>query len=388
MEMNTCIEFVQRLIQTESLSGQEAEIGRIVFSEMKKLGYDEVYEDEAGNIIGLIRGTGQAPAVMFNTHLDHVDVGDPAQWPYPPFGGEIHQDRIWGRGAMDIKGPLAAQVYGIAKLISAEGRPANDVFVTAVVQEEVGGMGARHLATHLKTPLVVVGEATGNQLRRGHRGRTELVLHVRGKSVHASVPENGVNPLEVVAGFIQGIPRLRMNTDEDLGTSSVAPTLIRTDQISPNVVPAEVWLTCDWRRIASESKHDVQQTLQDLADRHLIEGASAEVTIPSTERTSFTGLKMEIPSDHPPFLLSADDPVVVAAHSVLEESSGGPIEVAVWKFATDGGHFAEAGMKVIGYGPGEEILAHTKDESLKISELKEAVQGNFDLARYWAAKVG
>ena len=152
-----CVEFLQRLIQTESMSGEEGAIATLVAEEMTRLGYEEVRIDEAGNVIGVIRGRGEAPSVMFNTHLDHVDVGDPTAWPHPPFGGEIADGRVWGRGAVDIKGPLAAQVYGIARLKDA-GPPPGDVYVTGVVQEEVGGLGARYLAERLRTDLVLIGE--------------------------------------------------------------------------------------------------------------------------------------------------------------------------------------------------------------------------------------
>ena len=92
-----CVEFLQRLIRTRSMPGEEAEMAELVKAEMEGLAYDDVGIDEAGNVIGLLRGDGSAPTVMFNTHLDHVDAGDPAAWPHPPFGGEIHEDRVWGR---------------------------------------------------------------------------------------------------------------------------------------------------------------------------------------------------------------------------------------------------------------------------------------------------
>jgi acetylornithine deacetylase/succinyl-diaminopimelate desuccinylase-like protein len=188
-----------------------------------------------------------------------------------------------------------------------------------------------------------------------------------------------------VAGFISRLEQIEPKTDSDLGSSSVAPTLIRTDQISPNVLPGEVWLTCDWRRLPAETKEEVRQVLQSIADRSLIPGATAEVLIPTFARKSFTGLTMEIPSDHPPFLLSQDEPAVQAAQSVLEAATGQPVEVGIWKFATDGGHFAEAGWTVIGYGPGEELLAHTIEESIAVADLAAAIRGNRELALHWTS---
>lgn len=376
-----CLRFLQRLIQTPSLPGREAEIASLVEDEMRRLGYSEVRRDDAGNVIGLIRGDKTAPSVMLNTHLDHVDVGDENAWPFPPFSGEQSEGRIWGRGAMDIKGPLAAQVYAGAALSASGVKPSGDVYVTAVVQEEVGGLGARHLATHLRPEAVIVGEASSNQLRRGHRGRTELLLHVKGRSVHASVPESGANPLHVLARFLTRLEALEMRSSEVLGASSVAATLIRTDQSSPNVVPGEAWLTCDWRNTAGESGEDARRILQSLADRSLIPGCRAEVTIPVHRRVSYTGFSMSVPADNPSFLLPEDHPLLQAARRVLAEATGLSAEPVPWSFATDGGHFAKSGLTVIGYAPGEERLAHTVEESIEIDQIEEALAGYQALAQ-------
>jgi succinyl-diaminopimelate desuccinylase len=344
IDVGGCVEFLQGLIQTESLPGQEGRIADRVRREMETLGYDEVHADDAGNVFGLIKGTGEAPPVMFNTHLDHVDAGDPGLWPYPPYGGEIHDGKVWGRAAMDIKGPLAAQVYGIGQIVAEGRRPSGDVYVTATVQEEIGGLGARHLITYFRVPLVVVGEASSNELRRGHRGRVELVLHVTGKSVHASIPTRGVNPLEVAAKFILRLDDIEMRRHPDLGPSSVAPTLIRTDQSSPNVVPGQVWLTCDWRNVADETAEDVRRVLQEVADGCLIAGARVKVQVPATTRETYTGFKANVPADFPSFITPENHPAVRGAREVLRRSIGLGRPAGIWRFATDGGHFAQAGM--------------------------------------------
>src|SRR5687768_3294766 len=132
-DTRAALEFLQKLIQTPSLPGQEGTVAAIVLSEMRELGYDETWIDEAGNVVGKIRGRGEAPAVMFNTHLDHVDAGDPAAWPPygQPFSGAVHDGKVWGRGSSDIKGPLVAQLYGVARVLQDAERPAGDVYVSA-----------------------------------------------------------------------------------------------------------------------------------------------------------------------------------------------------------------------------------------------------------------
>jgi acetylornithine deacetylase/succinyl-diaminopimelate desuccinylase-like protein len=167
----------------------------------------------------------------------------------------------------------------------------------------------------------------------------------------------------------------------------VAPTLIRTDQTSANVIPAEAWLTCDWRNVAEETAEDIHGVLQKLADGCLIEGASAEVGIPAVARESYTGYKADIPADFPSFVTPADHPAVVTAEKVLGHAIGLEEPPGIWKFATDGGHFAKAGMTVIGFGPGEETLAHTVQEHIEISALEKAMAGNRALALEWPSAV-
>jgi putative selenium metabolism hydrolase len=378
MSLEACVDFLQRLIQTPSLPGDEEPLARLVLAEMIRLGYDEVSLDDYGNVIGILRG-GDAPPVNFNTHLDHVDVGDPGRWPHPPFGGEIHDDRVWGRGAVDIKGPLAAQVHGVAALAQGE-RPAGDVYVTCVVQEEIGGVGARHLVDHLATPIVVVGEPSSNTVRRGHRGRTELVVHVTGRSVHASIPDRGVNPLVSLGRFLAALEGAERAAHPELGASSVAPTLLRTDQTSANVVPGEAWLTCDWRNVPGETDADARRSLEAVLAASLTGGAQGEVEIPSFERRAYTGRRMTIPASNPAYVLPLDHPAVTAAAAILAEITGDVAAAGFWNFATDGGHYAEAGMAPVGFGPGDPDLAHTVDEHIEIAALETALEVNRRLA--------
>lgn len=381
--LNDCIYFLRQLVRTRSLPGQEGEVAELVKREMKRLGFDKVIRDEAGNLLGLCRGTGSAPAMMFNAHLDHVDVGDPQSWPQPPYDAELRNGAVWGRGTVDMKGSLAAQIHGVGSIISDGIRPPGDVYVTAVVQEETGGLGARCLLTHFRPPLAVVGEPSHCQIRRGHRGRSELVLHVKGRSVHASIPEKAVNPLEIVARFVLGLKELEKGEDDALGAATIAPTLLRTDQTSPNVTPGEVWLTCDCRTIPGQSGDDIEKKLQTMGELCLVNGGSVEVKRAVSKQTSYTGVTREIPAEHPAFLIASDHRAVSTAAEILREAIGLEEEPGVWRFATDGGHFALAGQTVIGFGPGNDRLAHTVEESIEIGEIERAMAGNRALALEW-----
>jgi len=175
-----------------------------------------------------------------------------------------------------------------------------------------------------------------------------------------------------------------MARDPDLGGSTVAPTLISVDQTSPNVIPSEVVLICDWRNVPGEGAQTIRAILSELGRECADEGVSVEVDVPKTERTTYAGYNTAVASAHPAFILPATHPFVQAAAGIASEVTRRDETPGVWGFATDGGHFAEAGWTVIGFGPGNEALAHTVIESIEIDELMEATE----VYRAFALKLG
>lgn len=373
------IAFAQRLVQTPSLSGHEASIAALVRAEMARLGYDHVWTDKVGNVIGRVAG-GSGPSLMLNGHLDHVDAGDPARWPHPPFGGEIHDGALWGRGSVDMKGALAAMIYA-GHLVRQMGRPLpGDLFVSAVVDEEVGGLGARHLAETVPTARAVVGEASGNHLRRGHRGRVELAAHFAGRSVHASMPDLGANPHFSMARFIDGLHTLPMAADPDYGASTVAPTWVSSEPQSANVTPAALHLVLDWRNIPGEGRDDIVPKLEKLLADSLEGGCTGRIEVAIKNLVSYTGVSVSYPDEFPSFTTDLDHPYLAQARAALNAALGRDVEVGTWRFATDGGHLSAVGVTVLGFGPGDDRIAHTVEEHLPLDQLFESVVGYMALS--------
>jgi succinyl-diaminopimelate desuccinylase len=376
------IAFCQQIVQTPSLSGKEGDVAVLIQAEMERLGYDEVWIDDWGNVVGLLCGRGAGRSVMFNGHMDHVDPGDLKDWPYPPYGGEIHDGRLWGRGAADMKGPLAAMIHAGGVLAREGIRPPGDLYVTAVVQEEVGGLGAMGLVQTIHPDCAVVGEASGNQLARGHRGRVEVIVKVWGKSVHASVPHQGVNPHAVLARFIQRLEVLPLAYDETFGRSTVAPTLYRTNQESSNVLPGQVRLHLDWRNIPSETADDVLAQLEPLLDACLadVKGSHGELLLHTRDLVTYTGQAKTFPDVFPSFGLAVDAPLVLEGQRVLARALSRPVDAIIWPFATDGGHLVAAGIPTIGFGPAEVRMLHTVRENVPVEMLAEGMLGYIALA--------
>ncbi len=379
-QMAATVDFCQRLIRQPSMPGEEGALAELVRAEFGRLGYDDAWIDRGGNVIGVLRGVGGGRSLMLNTHLDHVGVGDPAEWPHHPFTADIVDGVLYGRGASDIKGALAPQVYAAAVLREAGVRPTGDLFVTGVVQEEVGGLGARLLVEELRPDAAILGEATSNNIRRGHRGRVGLWVEFTGVAAHASAPERAANPHYALARFLSGLERLPMRPDATFGGSTVAPTILHSNNESGNVIPDGVRLALDWRNVPSESAAEVVATVQALLDRSLTDRVSARIVRNEETLRTYTGVEERRTGESLPYELPAEHPLVVAAQGTLADLYGRPVEVGTWNFATDGGWFMQAGIDTIGFSPCVEHFAHTIHDQIALPMLQDGLVGYAALA--------
>lgn len=368
-----CVDFARRLIQTPSMPGEEAAIADLICTEMRELHFDEVWIDAVGNACGRIIGEDRSlPALVLNSHLDHVDPGDPGLWSSPPYAAEIRGGRIVGRGAADIKGPLAVQIYAMAGIHRQGQRPKRDVVFTGVVQEEVGGAGAIHWIENLDYPvgLIVLGEPSSNQLSLGHRGMLALWVTFQGRSVHASVPHKGSNPNYALATFLERLhtEKETLRSHELLGPTTVAPTIVEVDTKSQNVTPAWTRVLLDFRT-SSESPSSLKQFIDRLAD-----GA------PHTITYGYAGqalLDDEQLLDG--YYTAPDDPAVLKCRELLAAGMGHEPALVSYEFATDGRHFTGHDITIVGYSPAEEDQAHIADESISIDAMEESLRGHMAL---------
>lgn len=373
------IDLARRTLQAPSLSGQEQQVADLVLAEMQALGYDEVSRDAVGNVVGLIRGQG-GNVTLLHSHMDVVDPGDPAVWSHAPFAGDMADGYLWGRGASDDKGSLVAQVYAAGLLRQAGLRPAGDVYVAAVVGEEMGGVGTRHLLQTLRADIAIIGEPSGNTLRKGHRGRFEFTVTWQGRSAHASAPHKGLNPHYSAARFLLALRDLPRATNPIFGDTTIVPTLSYVDQTSSNVIPSRLTLHLDWRNAPQETVEEACALLQRTLDQTLEPGIQATVQVDRGTLNTYPGLAREFEHCIPSFATEEDNPYLVRASQLLVDALARVVPVDIWRFATDGGHLAEHGIPCIGFGPGDEYMAHVVDERLAIGQLLEATTGYMALA--------
>ncbi|MGD8737634.1 MAG: M20/M25/M40 family metallo-hydrolase, partial [Anaerolineae bacterium] len=233
--------FLQELVRIPSLSTQEGAVAARLAEEMRRVGFAEVWTDRVGNVVGRI-GPGNGAKLLFDGHMDTVDVGDPSRWPHRPYDAVIKDGILFGRGACDMKGGLAAMVYAAKILLDTGVQLAGDLYVVGVVQEEpCEGLAIRHLVEEggIRPDFIVLGEPSNLQVRLGHRGRLEMQVQVQGTAAHASSPSLGTNAIHNAARLIFGLELLapRLATDPFLGQGTLAVTEIESGAASRNALP-------------------------------------------------------------------------------------------------------------------------------------------------------
>jgi len=377
LSFERAIQFAAELVRIPSPPGEEETAAARIVEEMLALGFDEARTDRAGNVVGRIAGAGEAPAVMLSSHMDVVDVGDPEGWEHDPHGGVVADGFLHGRGSVDVKGPLALQLYAAARFV--EERPAGDLLMICSVYEEKGGWGMMH---HMETTgwapgAVILSEATDGDLCTGHRGHAELAVEIHGLAAHASAPEYGRNPSAVLPHVLLALGELSAAQPRHpvLGLATLTPTVIETWPKSGNVIPDRIRITLDMRVLPGwDERRAVTQMEALLAERvPRAEGIRVEVHRGRATHRAWTGWVDEHSNFTPGFLLADDHPVVVAAAEAVRASTGRAPAIRQWKFGTDGGHSCGThGVPTIGFAPGLEALAHTNRERLELDSARRA----------------
>jgi succinyl-diaminopimelate desuccinylase len=377
---DAALSFAADLIRIPGLPGREEDVARRVRAEMEALGLVDVRVDEVGNVIGVARGRGEAPPLLLNSHLDVVAEGAHANWEVPPFSGEIRDGWLHGRGAMDIKGPLAIQTYAAAASID---QAPGDVIVAHTVLEERGGLGMRHLLESgtVDPAAVVLGEATHGDVCIGHRGRAELEIVLEGVAGHASVPDRASNALDLLGPALAAMRDLAEEQPADpvLGAASLVATMVDVRPETRNVIPDRVVLAIDWRVLPGADEAELLRRIgTSLRERigAAPPGLGWDVRVATETQRTYTGVEREWRLFSPGFLMSPEHPAVrAAARAVGRRSASGSADVRPWAFATDGGWSCGVhGIPTVGFAPGEERFAHTNRERLEVAEARWAFE--------------
>jgi putative selenium metabolism hydrolase len=409
------VAFGQKLVQTPSISGTEKALSELDLAEMEKLGYDEVFRDIHGNIVGIVKGTEPGPTIMYNSHMDHVSPGDASNWEgYDPYGGMLdfckvdtwdkkpdEAECIHGRGASDVKCGEAVQIYagGLLVKLREKGFPIKGNFMfTGVVQEEPAEMvGMLHLVDktlperNLSYDAMVSSEATSLKLYCGHRGRVEMLITVYGRTSHGSAPWLGINAIYKAIPLINKIkdelyPSLPK--DPDLGQASVSLNIIECSPGALSIVPDRCMLSLDRRTLPGETAESAVAQIKDIITELSSKDPDfkAEVTVKRAVETSYTGIYYDVPKVMAPWKISKEHEFVKAAAAALE-AIGQPVRYGYWDFGTDASKTCGLDRKpTIGYSPMQEQYAHTPYDRCRTDFMKTALEGN--VAIYLNATAG
>jgi putative selenium metabolism hydrolase len=367
------VQFMRDLIAIPAESCQEGPVIQRIKKEMEKVGFDEITIDPMGNILGRI-GSGKH-VIMFDSHTDTVGVGDLTEWKWDPYKGKVEDGFIYGRGACDQRAGMVSMVYA-GKAIKELGLDGDFTFyaVGTVQEEDCDGLAWIYILREgkIKPECVVVTEPTDLHVYRGHRGRMEMEVRLRGVSCHASAPERGDNPVYRMTKLVQEIEQLntRLKDDAFLGKGTIAVTQIRSVSPSLCAVPASCTVHLDRRLTAGETKESAVAEVKALPS-----AKGAEVEVLTYEVPSYTGLKYGMEKYYPTWVLEAAHPAVQGAVEAYKALHGKAPVVDKWVFSTNGvGTMGTCGVPTVGFGPGDEVCAHTVNERMAISHLLEAAK--------------
>lgn len=318
-------------------------------------------DDVGANVIATLPGKSEQVALLLNGHLDIVPPS--AGMPYPPFEGVIRDNLLWGRGAVDMKGGLAAMACALAAL-HATGMPLDrSVVLSAVASEEQGNRGTAALVREgIGAQWAVVGEATGLDLVIAHKGVDRYRVIVEGRAAHESLPAHGKNAIVAAAHIITALdrnlfPKMKEQSHPFLGHPTYNIGTIEGG-ISRNTVPDRCMFQIAKRWLPGDSPAAIRAELEEIIQAATGETPVSLIREPDMERVA-----------HPPLELSPDHPLPRTLAATVEGVAARAPALIGWPAFTDAALLQNAGVPALVFGPGDLNLAHSDRECVPLSEV-------------------
>ncbi len=362
---------LSRLVRCKSLSLDEEQVQQELIRQMQKAGFDEVRMDPLGNVIGRI---GQGSRILaFDAHMDTVDLGNPEDWDFDPLCGDVRDGFVLGRGTVDQKGGAAAFVTAgrILRELAFD-RDLTLYFIGSVIEEDCDGLCWKFLVEEegIRPDAVVVTEPTNLNIYRGHRGRMEMQVSFYGLSCHGSAPERGQNAIYLASKVALEIEKLneRLHHDTFLGKGTITISEFISKSPSLCAVADYARIHLDRRLTWGETKESAVAEIQEL-----INGMKARAEVLHYQEKSFTGLTYGMEKYYPTWQIPENHEIIQTGVKVFSGLFGKQPVVDKWTFSTNG--VAINGLydiPVIGFGPGNEVLAHAPNEKTPVEHLEKA----------------
>jgi succinyl-diaminopimelate desuccinylase len=369
------IAFLRELVQVRSVhdprdpaSGESA-AAALVQAKMREFGWEpEVSEVAPGrpNVIATVDGGGgPGPVLAFEGHTDVVTEGDLSEWTVDPYGAEVRDGRVYGRGSADMKAGLAAMMYAVAALQAAGPFPGT-VKVCALADEEGMMLGAKHASRSgalAGVAGVIVCEPEAGEVCAVAKGALRLRVDLTGKMAHGAMPQHGRNPLPALGRLLAGLGGLQQELQDQLGSHEHLGPLYLTPTVAvagapaqQNVIPRVASAYLDVRTIPGAAHDDIIRRVSELAAAACDDGIGSAVTVID---------------DRPPVDTPVGHPVVAALAAAHAEVTGTPARYGGVPGTTDGTILTrDAGLATVVYGPGGKWIAHQADEFVEISDVE------------------
>ena len=378
VDPDSLIDFVRRLVRipsvnrpAEGLSEQPA--AEAVVAEMRSFGWEPEVEEVAPgrpNVVCVVEGGLPGPTLMFEGHTDVVTEGDRAEWTHDPFGAEIVEGRLYGRGAADMKSGLAAMIHATAAVAGAGPFPGR-ILLGALCDEEEMMIGVKHFVARgycEGVDGVIVCEPEEGEICAVSKGAIRLRIDAQGRMAHGAMPDQGANPLAALIHLGGGLAALEeelqgeVGVHPHLGRVFVTPTVVRGGSfIQMNVIPAEAAMAVDVRTVPALDHGLVLERIGALA----------------AEAGAATGVELtvEVVDDRPSTDTPEDSPVVRALVAAHERVTGRPAVFGGVPGSTDGTIlWRDGGLDTVVYGPGGKWIAHQVDEYVEVDAVIEAAR--------------
>ncbi|HOI22061.1 MAG: YgeY family selenium metabolism-linked hydrolase [Spirochaetia bacterium] len=362
------------IIQVPAFSGTEKERIQLLEGLCREAGMEDLRIDGLGSLIGRV-GKG-SKNLVFDAHIDTVAAGDESQWKSPPFSGKIADGLVHGRGATDQLGGAAAMISAarILRDLSYQG-DFSLWFSFTVLEEDCDGLCWKHLIEEegFVPDFAVSTEPTSLRLYRGHRGRMEIQIDIRGRSCHGSAPERGDSAAYKAARAALAIEKLngelKPDEDEFLGKGTITVSQIKVQGPSQCAVPDQAMLYCDRRLTWGENDRIAIAQVEKALGEAGVDNFS--VAMPEYRKPAYTGKVYAQELYFPTWKIKADHPLVRAGVEAYGELYNKPPVVDKWTFSTNcvaicGRH----SIPCIGFGPGDEVQAHAPNEVNRIEDLE------------------
>ncbi len=370
-----------RLVRTPSVyrphdpEANETAVAALVAAELRQLGLDVHVEDAAPgrpNVIGDWMGQGPGPLLIVEGHSDVVTEGDAAAWSVPPFGAIVADGRLYGRGAADMKGGVAAAIAAVRAIRDARvGLPGR--IRVAVVADEEGMMAG--IKSFIRNGWAkdacgaIICEPEANEVCLVQKGALRAIARFRGKMAHGAMPRSGINPIPASAGFVQGLLVLerryvmRHGAHSLLGEPSVTPTVLRAGDLAQlNVIQADAVVGVDVRTIPGQDHAAIRDDLRDVV-------ADAAAGVPGCHG------ELDVIEERPWTETPPEAGVVAAVERAVRRVRGRPPRRRGVPGATDGTFLhAWGGVPIVTIGPGDVTIPHQVDEFVRVADLVEAAR--------------